>query len=120
LSPLRISAFALSAWPLLLGRATDAKAELGADALAILLKEPTCKLGPVVRNDMAWDPESADNRLEEATAAPWVMLTTGVASGHFVNLSMATKRKRYPPTTLGMVYNAQNLYQEDINNNNDK
>jgi hypothetical protein len=29
------------------------------------------------------------------------MLTTGVASGHFVNLSMATKRKRYPPTALG-------------------
>jgi hypothetical protein len=78
------------------------------------------ELGAVVRNDMAWDPESADDRLEEATAAPWVMLTTGVASGHFVNLSMATKRKRYPPTTLGMVYNAQNLYQENINNNNDK
>jgi hypothetical protein len=30
-----------------------------------------------------------------------VILTTGVASGHFVNLLMATKRKRYPPTTLG-------------------
>jgi hypothetical protein len=33
--------------------------------------------------------------------APWVMLTTGVASGHFVNLSMATKRNQYTPTTLG-------------------
>ena len=41
------------------------KAELGADALAILLEEPTCKLGPIVRNDMAWDPESVDDRLEE-------------------------------------------------------
>jgi hypothetical protein len=41
------------------------KAELGADALAILLEEPTCKLGPVVRNDTAWDPESADDQLEE-------------------------------------------------------
>jgi hypothetical protein len=41
------------------------KAELGADALAILLKEPICKLGPVVRNDTAWDPESVDDRLEE-------------------------------------------------------
>jgi hypothetical protein len=41
------------------------KAELGVDALAILLEESTCKLGPVVRNDTAWDPESADNRLEE-------------------------------------------------------
>jgi hypothetical protein len=32
------------------------KAELGADVLAILLEDPTCKLGPVVRNDMAWTP----------------------------------------------------------------
>src|SRR5688572_18602352 len=39
--------------------------------------------------------------LRKATAAPWVMLTTGVASSHFVNLSMATKRNRYPPTALG-------------------
>jgi hypothetical protein len=37
------------------------KVELGADALAILLEEPTCKLGLVVRNDMAWDPKSTDN-----------------------------------------------------------
>jgi hypothetical protein len=41
------------------------EAELGANALAILLEEPTCKLGPVVYNDTAWDPESADDRLEE-------------------------------------------------------
>jgi hypothetical protein len=39
--------------------------------------------------------------LRKATAAPWVILTIGVASGHFVNLSMATKRKRYSPTALG-------------------
>jgi hypothetical protein len=44
------------------------KAELGADALAILLEESTCKLGPVVRNDMAWDLESADDRLEEGNS----------------------------------------------------
>jgi hypothetical protein len=37
------------------------KAELGADALAILLEEPTCKLGPVVCNDTAWDPKYTDN-----------------------------------------------------------
>jgi hypothetical protein len=41
------------------------KAELGANALAILLEEPTFELGPVVRNDTAWDPKSIDNRLEE-------------------------------------------------------
>jgi hypothetical protein len=38
------------------------KVELGADALTILLEEPTCKLGPIVCNDMAWDPKSTDNR----------------------------------------------------------
>ena len=40
------------------------KAELGADALAILLEEPTFELGPVVHNDTAWDPKSTDNRFE--------------------------------------------------------
>jgi hypothetical protein len=41
------------------------KAELGADALAILLEELTFELGNVIRNDTAWDPKSIDNRLEE-------------------------------------------------------
>jgi hypothetical protein len=41
------------------------EAELGVDALAILLEDPTCKLGSVVRNDMAWDPKSTDDGLEE-------------------------------------------------------
>jgi hypothetical protein len=45
------------------------KAELGADVLAILLEESTCKLGPVVRNDTAWDPESVDDRLEEGNSS---------------------------------------------------
>ena len=45
------------------------KAELGVDDLAILLEEPTCKLGSVVRNDTAWDPESADDRLEEGNSS---------------------------------------------------
>jgi hypothetical protein len=44
-------------------------AELGADALAILLEKSTCKLGPVVRNDTAWDPKSIDNRLEESDSS---------------------------------------------------
>jgi hypothetical protein len=45
------------------------KAELGADVLAILLEDPTCKLGPVVRNDTAWDPKSIDDRLEESDSS---------------------------------------------------
>jgi hypothetical protein len=49
-----------------LGMSHRRKAKLGADALAILLEELTCKLGPVVRNDTALDPESTYNRLEES------------------------------------------------------
>jgi hypothetical protein len=84
-----------------LGMSHRRKAELGANALAILLEEPTFELGPVVRNDTAWDPNLQIIDLRKATTAPWVILTTGVASGHFVNLSIATKRNRYPPIALG-------------------
>jgi hypothetical protein len=52
-----------------LGMSHIRKAELGADALASLLEEPTCKLGPVVRNDVAWDPKSTDDRLEEGNSS---------------------------------------------------
>jgi hypothetical protein len=45
------------------------KSELGVDALAILLEELTCKLGPIVHNDMAWDPKSTDNRPEESNSS---------------------------------------------------
>jgi hypothetical protein len=52
-----------------LGMSHRGKAELGVDALAILLEEPTSELGPVVRNDTTWDPESADDRLEEGNSS---------------------------------------------------
>jgi hypothetical protein len=41
------------------------EAELGADALAIFLEDPTCKLSSIVRNDTVWDPKSTDDGLEE-------------------------------------------------------
>jgi hypothetical protein len=47
------------------GMSHGREAELGANALAILLEDPTCKLGPVVRNDTAWDPKSIDDGHEE-------------------------------------------------------
>jgi hypothetical protein len=47
------------------GMSHRGKVELGVDALAILLEEPNFELGPVVHNDTAWDPKSADNRLKE-------------------------------------------------------
>jgi hypothetical protein len=45
------------------------EAELGANALAIVLEDPTCKLGSVVHNDMAWDPKSIDDGLEEGDSS---------------------------------------------------
>jgi hypothetical protein len=45
------------------------KAEPGVDAFAVLLEDPACKLGPVVCNDTAWDPKSADDRLEESDSS---------------------------------------------------
>jgi hypothetical protein len=44
------------------------KAELGVDALAILLEELGFELGPIVHNDTAWDPKSTNNRLEEGNS----------------------------------------------------
>jgi hypothetical protein len=59
--------------PSLLGRCSwdepHSKTELGVDALTILLEEPTCKLGPVFRNDMAWDPKSTNNQPEESDSS---------------------------------------------------
>jgi hypothetical protein len=51
------------------GMSHGREAELGANALAILLKDPTCKLGSVVRNDTAWDPKSTDDGLEEGNSS---------------------------------------------------
>jgi hypothetical protein len=45
------------------------KTELGVDALAILLEEPTFELGPVVHNDTAWDPKPTNNRFEEGNSS---------------------------------------------------
>jgi hypothetical protein len=44
------------------------KAELGANALTIFLKDPTCKLGSIFRNDTVWDPKSTDYGLEEGNS----------------------------------------------------
>jgi hypothetical protein len=77
LEDLRVCPLSLVVAP---GMSHKHKAELGADALAILLEEPTCKLGPIVRNDTASDPKSTDNRHEESNSSTLGDLTTGVAS----------------------------------------
>jgi hypothetical protein len=43
--------------------------EPGADAFTVLLEDSTCKLGPIIRNDTTWDPESADDRLDESDSS---------------------------------------------------
>jgi hypothetical protein len=43
----------------------EREAELGVDALAILLEDSTRKLGSVVRNDTVWDPKSTDDGPKE-------------------------------------------------------
>jgi hypothetical protein len=48
--------------------------------------------------------------LGNAIADALVMLTIGVASGHLVNLSMATYRYGYPPTALGKGPKISNPY----------
>jgi hypothetical protein len=77
------------------------KVELGANALAILLEEPTLNWVPLSIMIRLGIPNLQIIDLRKATAAPWVILTTGVASSHFVNLSIVTKRKWYPLTALG-------------------
>jgi hypothetical protein len=51
------------------GMSHGREAELGANALAILLEDPTCKLGSVVCNDTAWDPKSIDDGIEEGDSS---------------------------------------------------
>jgi hypothetical protein len=60
---LRICSLHLSIAP---GVSHGRKAESGADAFTIFLEDSACKLGPIVCNDTTWDPEPADDRLEES------------------------------------------------------
>jgi hypothetical protein len=76
------------------------KAELGA-ALAILLEEPTCKLGPVVHNDTTWDPKSTDNRLEEGNNSTLGDTDHRGGLWPLCELVDSDEEERYPPTALG-------------------
>jgi hypothetical protein len=66
-------------------------ANMDVEVFAVLLKYPASELGPVVSDDPIRDPRPADCLL---------ILTTWVASDHFVNLSMMTYRYQNPPTTV--------------------
>jgi hypothetical protein len=77
------------------------KAEMGADVLAILLEDPTCKLGPVVRNDTAWDPKSIDDRLEESDSSTLGDIDHRGGLWPLCELVDGDKWNRYPPTALG-------------------
>jgi hypothetical protein len=45
------------------------EAEPGADAFTVFLEDSACKLGLIVCNDTTWDPEPADDRLEESNSS---------------------------------------------------
>jgi hypothetical protein len=77
------------------------KAELGADVLAILLEDPTCKLGPVVRNDMAWDPKSTDDRFEESDSSTLGDIDHRGGLWPLCELVDGDEEERYLPTALG-------------------
>jgi hypothetical protein len=77
------------------------EAELDADVLAALLKVPALELVPLSVMIQFGTPNRHTIDLRNAIADALVMLTIGVASGHLVNLSMATYRYWYQPTALG-------------------
>jgi hypothetical protein len=77
------------------------KAELGADALSILLEEPTFELGTVVRNDTAWDPKSTDNRLEEGYISTLGDTDHRGRLWPLCELVDSDEEETVPPTALG-------------------
>jgi hypothetical protein len=58
-------------------------------------------MGPVVTNDPVRDPNLQTMDLMNLIADCLLILTTGVASDHLMNLSMVTYRYRNPPMALG-------------------
>jgi hypothetical protein len=89
------------AWPLLLGWALDAKQSWVPMPSQYSWKSRLLNWVLLSIRIRLGTPNLQTIDLRKATTAPWVILIIVVASGHFVNLSMVTKRKRYLPTALG-------------------
>jgi hypothetical protein len=71
-------------------------ADLDAKILTVSLKCAVGELGPIVGDDPVQDPNLQTMDLINLTADCLLILTTGVASDHFVNLWMAMYRYRNP------------------------
>jgi hypothetical protein len=64
-------------------------------------KGTTSKLGLIIDDDPIWDAKSAYDGLDEFHYGLLIDFDHWVASGHLVNLSMATYRNGHPPTAWG-------------------
>jgi hypothetical protein len=65
-------------------------ANLDTKIFAVPLEGNAGKLGPIIGDDPVWDPKSAYDGLDEFHYGCLLILTTGVAFSHLVNLAMAT------------------------------
>ena len=101
LSPLRTSALIRSTCPLLRGCATEAKHTFVPNSSQYSGKEWLVNWDPLSVMILLGTPKRLTIPWMKVMAAWAVMLHTGCTSGHLVNLSMATKRNRYPPTDRG-------------------
>jgi hypothetical protein len=75
--------------------------DLDAEVFAVLFKHSTGTLGPIVCDDPVRDPNLQKIDLINLTADCLLIMTTRVAFIHFVNLSTATYKYRYPLMALG-------------------
>ena len=88
LKPRRTSAFALSAWSLLRGCATEAKQTLLARSSMYCMKAWLVKCVPFSVRILLGKPKQQTSPLKNLMADCAVTFLTASTSGHFVNLSM--------------------------------
>src|SRR3990170_1082324 len=100
-SPCSTSAFALSAWPLLRGCATEAKQTLLPRSSMHCMKVRLVNCVPLSVMTLFGTPKWQTSPLKNLMADCAVTFLTSSTSGHFVNLSIATYKYSKPPTARG-------------------
>ena len=98
LRPRNTSAFALSAWPLLRGCATEAKQTLMPRSWMYCMKVWLVNYVPLSVMTLLGTPKRHTSPLKNWTADCVVTFLTASTSGHFVNLLIATYKYSKPPT----------------------
>ena len=101
LRPHNTLAFALSAWPLLRGCATEAKQTLLLRSWMYCMKVWLVNYVPLSVMTLFGTPKRQARPLKNLTADCAVTFLTASTSGHFVNLSIATCKYSKPPTARG-------------------